>query len=174
MIDYLEIGEIVNSHGIKGELKVLPLTDDPERYNCLTWVYVDRNGLLERYDIESVRIAKSTVLLKLKGIDNPDAAVKLKGLYLKVDRENAVKLPEGTYFICDLVGCEVTDINIGRLGILTDVLKTGSNDVYVVKNTSDSAREILIPALKEVVKEISIIDKKIRVSLPKGLLDDEI
>jgi 16S rRNA processing protein RimM len=174
LIEYLEIGEIVNTHGVKGELKVIPLTDNPERYNYLTWVYIDKNGLLERFDIESARIAKGNVLLKLKGIDNSDAAVKLKGLYLKVNRENAVKLPEGSYFICDLVGCEVIDIVAGKLGILADVLKTGSNDVYVVSNETNSGKEILIPALKEIVIDISTVDKKITISLPKGLLDNEI
>lgn len=175
MTDYLEIGEIVNTHGVKGELKVIPLTDNPERYNCLDWVYIDIDGVLERMIIEKVKFLKGKVIIKFQRIDNAADAEKLKGMFLKVDRKNAVKLPEGSFFICDLIGCEVTDKFSGnKLGILSDVLKTGSNDVYVVKDSINPKKEILIPALKEVVKEVSIEDRRITVSLPKGLADDEV
>lgn len=176
MEKYLQIGKIVNTHGINGELKVIPLTDDAKRYEKLKWVYVDKGNLLLKYHIESVKFLKSFVILKFKEVADMNEAEKLKQLYIKVDRENAVKLPKDSYFICDLIGVRVFDINLNCLGILKDVLKTGSNDVYVVSNEAN--KEILIPALKSVVKEICIkdtpSDSKIIVSLPEGLVDDEI
>lgn len=172
MEDFLEIGKIANSHGVKGEVKIIPLTDNPERYNDLEWVYIDKEPGLQKYDIEGVKYFKGFVILKLKGINSIDDAEKLKGLFLKINRENAVRLPEHCYFICDLIGCEVFEENGSRLGELKNVIGTGSNDVYIVKD--EKGKEILIPALKSVVELICIEDKKIVVSLPKGLIDDEI
>jgi len=169
---YLEIGEIINTHGVKGELKVMPLTDNQMRYKELNWVYVDINGFLEKYDIESVKFFKQLVILKLKEINDMDNAGKLKGHYLKIDRENAIKLPQDSYFICDLIDCEVFEENGNKLGVLKDVLKTGSNDVYVIE--AKNREDILIPALKKVIKDISIESKRITVAIPEGLIDNEI
>ncbi|MCR4434402.1 MAG: ribosome maturation factor RimM [Clostridiales bacterium] len=168
MEKYLEIGKIVNTHGVRGELKVIPLTDDPRRYDDLEWVFVGDEGSMVKYHIEGVKYFKGTVIVKFKGIDDMNAAEKLKNLYIKVDRENAVKLQEGSYFVCDLLGCEVYEEEGHKLGILTDVLQTGSNDVYVVRN-EDNNREVLVPALRSVVKQISVEDRKIIVNLPEGL-----
>jgi len=171
MQKYLRVGKIANTHGVKGELKIIPLTDDPERYNDLKYVYLDRKDDLEKIDIEQVKFLKSFVIVKFKGVDDMDCAESLKDLYLLVDRENAVKLPEGSYFISDLVGCSVYDENGECLGELTDVLETGSNDVYSVKD-KQGGREILIPALKNVVKRIDLNSRKIEVLLPEGLMDE--
>ncbi|MCX8131945.1 MAG: ribosome maturation factor RimM [Clostridia bacterium] len=167
MQQFLQIGKIVNTHGIKGELKVIPLTDDPERFIKLKKVYIERNSVQEEAEIEGVKFFKSMVIIKLKGMDDMNAAETLKESYILVDRKNAVKLAEYSYFICDLIGCEVFDEKRGRLGILHNIIKTGSNDVYIVKGEEN--KEILIPALKTVVKEISVEDKKIMVCLPEGL-----
>lgn len=172
MVEYFEIGQIANTHGIKGELKIVPLTDDPERYGKLKWVYVDNRGILNKYNIESVRYFKNFVILKFREIIDMTSAEKLKGLMIKIDRKDAVKLPNDTYFICDLIGCEVAEENGNIVGVIKNILKTGSNDVYVVEG--ENIKEILIPALKSVVKDISIENKRIIVSLPKGLVDDEI
>jgi len=168
MIEYLEVGKIVNTRGIKGELKVIPLTDNPERFDNLESVYVQKEEGLEEYRITGVSYSKSFVYLKLKGIDDIDAAEKLKGLSLKVHRSNAVKLPEDTYFICDIVDMDVYEDNGNLLGKITDVLKTGSNDVYVVKG--EDGKEILIPALKSTVNDVDIMNKRMTVTLPEGLL----
>lgn len=170
--EYLEVGKIVNTHGIKGEIKVIPLTDDPQRFKKLKKVFIDKAGSIEKVSIEDVKFQKNTVILKLKGIDDLTTAETLKDLYLKVDRQDAIKLPKDSFFVCDLIGCEVFDEKGKSLGILKDILKTGSNDVYSVGRENE--KEILIPALKSVVKEIIIEDKKIIVSLPKGLIDDEV
>lgn len=172
MQEYLEIGKVANTHGVKGELKIISLTDDPGRFNKLKWVYVDKKGSMEKYDIEYVKFFKNFVIVKFKGLDDMAIAEGFKGLYLKVDRKNAVKLPKDSYFICDLIGCEVFDEASNKLGILKDILKTGSNDVYIVGE--ENQEEILIPALKEVVKKISIEERKVIVSLPEGLVDHEI
>jgi 16S rRNA processing protein RimM len=170
--EYLEVGKIVNTHGVKGEIKVMPLTDDPQRFTKLKRVYLDKMGTLEKVDIEEVKFQKNTVILKLKGINDLNTAETLKEMFLKVDRQDAVKLPKDSFFVCDLIGCEVFEENGMSLGFLKEILKTGSNDVYAVGN--ENKKDILIPALKSVVKEISIENKKIIVSLPKGLIDNEV
>jgi 16S rRNA processing protein RimM len=171
MYEYLQIGKIVNTHGVRGEMKLIPLTDDPTRFDELDWVYVEKDGM-HKYSIESVKYFKNSVILKLEGIDTPEAAASFKEHFVLVDRQNAVKLPEDTFFICDILGSRVYDENGSELGILHDVLQTGSNDVYVVKG--GLGREILIPALKSVVRNVSPQQKRIDVIVPKGLLDDEI
>jgi 16S rRNA processing protein RimM len=172
MYEHLQIGEIVNIHGVKGEIKVYPLTDDPTRYEKLKWFYIDQKGKLEKHKIENVKYFKNMVILKLEGIDDPDQAEALKGSFILIDRKDAVKLSEDSYFICDLIGMQVQDDEGKVLGNLNNVLQTGSNDVYVVRN--ESGQEILIPALKSVVLEISIQAGIIKVKLPVGLIDEEI
>ncbi len=172
MEKYLQIGKIANTHGVRGEIKVVPLTDDPSRYETLDWVYIDKNGKLEKTVIEGVKYFKGFVILKLKGLDNPEEAEKLKNMFLLIDRENAVKLPKDSYFVCDLIGCEVFNEQGIKLGVLSSVLETGSNDVYIVKG--EGKKEILVPALKSVVLEISVKDRFIKVKLPEGLVDDEV
>ena len=127
---------------------------------------------MNRYSIESVKYFKGMVIIKLAGIDDPETAAKLKGCFALVDRENAVRLPEDSFFICDIIGCSVYDENSALLGQVMDVLQTGSNDVYVVRDDSDM--QILIPALKSVVKKVLPEQKRIDVIIPKGLLDDEV
>jgi 16S rRNA processing protein RimM len=174
MIQYIEVGKIVNTHGVAGELKIMPLTDDPKRYNKLKSVYISLKigEGMKKYDVMGVRYHKNFVIMKVKDIDDLNAAEKLKEHFVIVDRKDAVKLPKDTFFICDLIGMNVYDEEGKSLGVLTDVLKTGSNDVYVVK--SDSLGDILIPALKTVVKKVCFEENKMVVNLPQGLIDDEI
>lgn len=168
MHKYLEIGKIINTHGIKGDVKIIPLTDDPSRFNKLKWVYIGDDNSIDKYDIRHVKFLDNTIIIRFKNIDDINQAGLLKGLYLKVDRSQAIKLPEDSYFICDLIGCSVFEESINKvLGIIKDIIQTGSNDVYVVR--SEQGKEILIPALKTVVKKVSIEDKKIWVVLPEGL-----
>lgn len=172
MYEYLQIGKIVNVHGVRGEIKIIPLTDDHHRYDKLEWVFVDKEGSLKKYNIESVKYTKALVILKLSGIDTVDAAEALRDCFILVDRANAVKLPEDTFFICDLIGCNVYNENGNALGQLADVLKTGSNDVYVIE--AESGKQLLLPALKSVVREVSLENKRIDVIVPKGLSDNEV
>jgi len=172
MYDYLQVGKIVNTHGVKGEVKLMPLTDDISRFDDLEWVFVESNGTMTRYDIQSVKYFKGMVIIKLAGIDDPETAAALKGCFALVDRENAVKLPEDTYFICDIIGCSVYDENGAYLGQVREVLQTGSNDVYAVRD--ETGREVLLPALKSVVRKVQPDLRRIDVVIPKGLLDDEV
>ena len=163
----LEVGQIVNTHGIKGELKVVPFTDDISRFDKLKKVYVKTKKESKLYQIEGVRYHKNMVLLKLQGIDNPEQAELLKNSFLEIDREDAVPLKEGTYFIADLIGLEVYTDEGKLLGKVDDIYNTGANDIYVVKD--QLGKTILLPGIKDVIKQV-ILDEKIIVHLIPGLL----
>lgn len=167
MKQLLEIGQIVNTYGIKGYLKVVPYTDDITRFEQLETIYVENKKELKEYTIEEVKYSKNLVLLKLKGIDDINVAQGYKNCFLKIDREKAVDLPEDTYFIVDLIGLEVYSTQNIRLGEIVDVFPTGSNDVYVVKD--ELGKQILLPAIQEVIKEVDITNKKMIVHLIAGL-----
>ena len=168
MENLMEIGQIVNTYGIKGFVKVVPFTDNINRFEDLKTVYVETKKGLENFEIEEVKYAKNTVLLKLKGIDDINIAEKYKNCYIKISRENAVKLPEDTYFIVDLLDIKVyTDEDI-YLGNIIDVYPTGCNDIYVVKN--EEGKQVLLPAIGEVIKTVDIQNKKMVVHLLDGLI----
>jgi len=165
--DYLEIGQIVGTHGVKGVMKVKPLTDDITRFNKLKTVYINIKKELVEFAIEGVQYNKNMVLLKLKGIDTIEKAEEYRNFYIKIDRKDSVKLEKDSYFIIDLIGCDVYDEENNLLGKIDDVFSTKSNDVYVVK--SDSGKQILLPAIKDVIKQVDIENKEIIVKLLKGL-----
>jgi 16S rRNA processing protein RimM len=167
MADYYNVGKVTSAHGIKGEVKVYPLTNVPERFYDLEYVWIfDDQQRPYKYDIEYVKIISKRVCVKLKGIDTRDDAEKLKGAFLKVNSQNALKLEENEYFIKDLLGMKVYTEEGSFLGTLVEVLKTGANDVYVIKTEK---REILIPAIKEVVKKVDVDNKVMVVHLLEGL-----
>ena len=149
-------------------VKVNPFTDDITRFDKLKKVYICKKASMEEVEIEEVKYHKNMVLLKIKGINDMNQAEKCKGLYLKIHRKDAIKLPKDTYFIADLLGLEVyTDEGV-LLGKVDDIYNTGSNDIYVVKD--DLGKQILLPGTKEVLKEISLEKEKIVVHLIKGLI----
>ncbi len=172
MIDYLQIGKIVNTHGVRGEVKLIPLTDNPNRFDELEWVFIEKEGKMDKHTIQQVKYTKGSVMIKFTSINSVDEAEQYRDCFVLVDRENAVKLPENSYFICDILGCSVFDEKGVLLGELVDILQTGSNDVYVIRN--QSGKEILLPALKSVVSSISLEQQRIDVIIPKGLVDDEV
>lgn len=163
---YFRVGKIVNTHGIKGEVRIIPLTDDITRFERLKQVFTDDDDH-DALDIEYVKYHKNFVIIKFKGINSINEAEKYKNTYILVDRENFIKLPVGSYFIADIIGLHVIDINGEQLGIISDVISTGSNDVYIVKGDAD---EILIPALKSIVREINVCEGRMTVELPEGLV----
>ena len=168
MEEYLEIGQIVNTNGLKGFLKVKPLTDDITRFEDLETIYIQRNKELIEFKIQEVKYVKNMVLLKLEGIDDIEEAEKYKNFYIKINRKDAVELEEDSYFIVDIIGSEVYTDEDAYLGKVIDVFQTGSNDVYTVK--SESGKEILLPAIKDVVKSVDVKNKKIIVHLLEGLI----
>lgn len=163
----LEIGQIVNTFGIKGELKVTPFTDDINRFDDLEKVYVKTRKDEKLYKVENVRYHKNMVLLKLEGIENPEQAELLKNSYLEIDREDAIPLEEGQYFIVDLIGLEVYTDEGKLLGKVDDIYNTGANDIYVIKD--ELGKQILLPGIKEVIKEVKL-DDRIIVHLIPGLI----
>ena len=163
----LEVGQIVNTFGIKGEVKVTPFTDDINRFDDLKKVYVKTRKDDKQYKVENVRYHKNMVLLKLEGIENPEQAELLKNAYLEIDREDAIPLKEGQYFIVDLIGLDVYTDEGNLLGKVEDIYNTGANDIYVVKD--ELWKQILLPGIKEVIKEVKL-DDRIIVHLIPGLI----
>ena len=168
MDDFLEVGQIVNSYGIKGFFKVVPFTDDITRFDDLRYIYIEKNKKMEKVEIEEVKYHKNLVLLKIKGIDDINDTEQYKNCYLKIDRKDAVILPEDTYFITDLMGIEVYTEEGELLGNIVDIFPTGSNDVYVVKD--ELGKQILLPAIGEVIKDVNVETKKMIVKLIPGLI----
>lgn len=167
MENLLEIGQIVNYYGIKGFLKVVPYTDDITRFDDLKKVYIEKNKKLQEMEIEEVKYHKNLVLLKLKGIDDINQTSEYKNCLIKIDRKDAVELPEDTYFIVDLIDIEVYTDEDKFLGKIVDVFPTGSNDVYVVKD--ELGKQVLLPAIGDVIKNVDIANKKMIVHLIEGL-----
>lgn len=168
MQENLEIGQIVNTFGIKGYVKVNPFVDDISRYDTLKKVYLKAGKNLKELEVEEVKYHKNMVLLKFKEIDTVEEAEKLRNSYLEVDRENAIKLQDGRYFIADLLGLDVITDKNETLGKLDDIFNTGSNDIYVVK--TEQGKQLLLPAISEVIKEINLSERKVVVHLLEGLI----
>lgn len=170
MEDLLRVGVIANTHGLKGEVKVFPTTDDPQRFKMLKDVILDTGKEKLNLTVQSVRFFKNMVIVKFKEYNNINEIEKYKGRDLLVTRENAVPLEEGEYFIADLLNLEVFDDTGVKLGILYDVMQTGANDVYVVKN-EETGKEILLPAIDECILDIHLEERKMTVHLMEGLVD---
>ncbi len=168
MEEYFEIGQIVNTSGLKGILKVKPFTDDIKKFSNLKTIYIKTKSGLTEFKIEQVRYVKNMVMLKLAGIDTVEEAEKYRNLYIKILRDQEEELEEGSYYVVDILGCKVnTDAN-QELGKIVDVFQTGSNDVYVVKD--EQGKQILLPAIKQVIKNVDIKNKIITVHLLEGLV----
>lgn len=166
MLPNLEIGQIVNTFGIKGMVKIKPFTDDIKRFDKLKTIYVGKTKI--EYEIQEVKYHKEMVLLKLKGIDTVEQADTLRNSYITVPRELVDELEEGRYYIVDLLGSNVYTDKEEHLGILEDIFNTGSNDIYVVKD--QKGKQILLPAINDVIKNIDVKNKKIIVHLLPGLI----
>ncbi|HOJ76738.1 MAG TPA: ribosome maturation factor RimM [Bacillota bacterium] len=165
----IAVGEILKAQGIKGEVKVVPLTDDPRRFGKLKRLFLQTNDGVQELTVESYRLFRQFVLVKFKGIDDMNAANQIGRGLLLIPREERVKLPPGRYFYDQIEGLSVFTTDGQLLGTVSKILNTGSNDVYVV---TDNSREILIPALKTVVKEINLNTGTMVVELPDGLLEE--
>ena len=164
----LEVGQIVNTFGIKGEIKVTPFTNDIRRFDDLKKVYVKTRKESKLYNVENARYHKNMVLLKLKGINTPEEAEMLRNAFLEIDREDAIPLEEGTYFIADLLGLEVYTDEGKLLGKVEDIYNTGSKDIYVIKD--ELGKQVLLPGINEVIKEVDLNNGKIIVHLIPGLV----
>ena len=168
MTKYLEIGQIVNTFGIKGMVKVKPFTDNIERFNNLEKIYIKNKSGQTEYKIQEVKYHKNMVLIKFEGIENPEQADLLRNSYLIVDRETEEPLEPGRYYIVDMIGLDVFTDDNEYLGKLEDIYNTGSNDIYVVKN--ELGKQVLLPAIEDVIKNIDMENKKVIVHLIPGLV----
>lgn len=168
MTKYLEIGQIVNTFGIKGMVKVKPFTNNIKRFDDLKNVYIKNRKEKKEYQIEEVKYHKNMVLIKFKGIETPEDANLLRESYLLIDRSKEEPLEDGNYYIVDMIGIEVYSDKGELLGNLEDIFNTGSNDIYVVKD--NQGKQILLPAVSEVIKQIDIEKRKITVHLLPGLI----
>ena len=175
MEDVLQVGIIASTHGIRGEDKVFPTTDDAKRFRRLKQVLLDTGKEKIPLQIEQVKFFKNMVILKFTGLDTIDDVVKYRQKSLYVERKDAVKLQKDEYFIADLIDIEVFTEEGARLGRLADVITTGANDVYVVRQVQDDGRETgkenLIPAIRQCILDVNIEEKKMTVHLLEGLLD---
>lgn len=165
--DYLQVGVITQTHGIRGEVKVFPTTDDPTRFKSLKNVVLDTGRSFLPLEIESVKFFKQFVILKFKGIDNINDIEKYKKSPLLVSREDAVDLEEDEYFMADMIGMKVVTEDGTPFGVLTDIMETGANDVYVVE-TEDHG-EVLLPAIKECILDVDIEEQKMTIHVMNGL-----
>ena len=166
--EFIAIGKVVSTQGNKGEVNIFPLTDLANRFINLTTVLLRNNTSQTTLNIEKIKIKGNTVVLKFKDIENIKEAKMIVGSFLEVERKNAVKLPKDTYFIFEIIGLEVYAENNIFLGKVENVISTGSNDVYIVKDKNK--KELFIPAIHEVVKNVNLKKKRINIKMVDGLI----
>ncbi|MFR3727364.1 ribosome maturation factor RimM [Lacrimispora sp.] len=169
MENLLRVGIISSTHGVKGEVKVYPTTDDAGRFNDLKKVILDTGREQMDLEIQGVKFFKNMVILKFKGFDSINEIEKYKGKDLLITRDQAVALGPDENFIVDLIGLRVITEDGNEFGTLTDVIKTGANDVYEVKTTG--GKEVLLPAIRECVLKVDMEEKTVTVHIMDGLLD---
>ena len=166
---YLETGKIVGTHGVKGMVRVQPWSDSGEFLTNFKYFYLDKNGE-NKIKAEAVRPHGNVVLIAFKGVETIEDAEKLRGRVIYLDRKD-IKLPEGRYFIDDLVGCSVTDADTNKhLGTLTDVSATGANDVWHI---TSEGKEYLVPAIDQVIVSVDVENSAVVIRPLKGIFDDE-
>lgn len=168
MEDLLQVGVITTTHGVRGEVKVFPTTDSAERFQDLDYVILDTGREQIKLEIQGVKYFKKLAILKFKGIDNINDIEKYKGKGLWVPREDAQPLGDDEYYVADLQGLTVYLEDGSLFGTLKDVMETGANDVYIV--TTEDGKEVLLPAIKECIKEVNIEQGKMTIHLMDGLL----
>ena len=161
------IGQIVNTQGLKGEVRVYPYTDDINRFDELEYFYIDKN-LNNKYEVERVRYKGNMVIMKIKDVDSIELAEKLKTKNMYIGREQGRELDEGEFFVSDLIGLDVFTVDGEKVGVLKDVLQHAINDVYVI---SSGEKEYLIPSIEKFVPTIDLDQNKMIIDPIKGMLD---
>ena len=168
MEQMFQVGVISSTHGVRGEVKVYPTTDDVKRFKKLKEVILDTGREQKLLEIETVKFFKQFVILKFKGIDSINDIEKYKGKSLLVDREHAVKLKKDEYFIADMIGMRVVTEDGQAFGILKEVIETGANDVYIIDTKEHG--EVLVPAIKQCILDVDIENSTMRIHLLEGLV----
>ena len=168
MEQLLQVGVITQTHGVRGEVKVFPTTDDPARFKPLKQVVLDTGKETLALEVESVKFFKQFVILKFKGYDNINDIERYKRCPLLVERDDAVPLEEDEYYIADMIGMEVVTEDGNSFGTLKDVMETGANDVYVIESKEHG--EVLVPAIKECILDVDIERQRLEIHLMDGLI----
>lgn len=168
MEQLFQVGVVTSTHGLKGEVKVFPTTEDPSRFKKLKQVILDTGRERLELEVASARFFKNMVIVKFKGIDDINDVEKYRKATLWVTRENAIPLEEDEWYVADLIGMKVTSDEGEDLGTLTDVMQTGANDVYVV---TKKGQEILIPSIRQCILEVNVEEGTMLVHLLPGLRD---
>ena len=164
----LQVGVISSTHGVRGEVKVFPTTDDVTRFRQLKKVYLDTGREMLPLEIQNVKFFKQFAILKFKGIDNINDIEKYRGKSLMIDREDAVDLEEDEYFIADMIGMKVCTEDGSEFGTLKDVMETGANDVYIIDSLEHG--EVLIPAIRECILDVDMDEERMTIHLMEGLV----
>lgn len=167
MEQFLQVGVISSTHGIRGEVKVFPTTDDALRFKKLKKVLLDTGRERLELEVQSVKFFKQFVIVKFRGIDNINDIEQYKGSALLVSREDAVALGENEYYIADLIGMDV-ETDGEHFGVLRDVMETSANEVYVID--TDSHGEVLVPAIRDCILDVDVEARKMKIRLLEGLL----
>lgn len=169
MEDMLRIGVVTTTHGLRGEVKVFPTTDDVKRFKkCDEVILVTRQGNLTLH-VQGVKFFKNIVIVKFKEFDTIEQVEGFRKCDLMVTRENAIPLKEGEYFLCDAVGCEVEDEDGIKIGVVTDTIETGANNVFEIR--TEDGKEVLFPVIPDCIKSVDVKEKKIVAHVMKGLMD---
>lgn len=175
-MELITIGQITAAHGVKGEVRVFPLTDVPSRFDALKQVTLSRPRgqeeavvVHEAVEIEWIKHVGRVIAVKFQGVSDREDAEKLRQLYLQVPKSEAAPLPEGSFYVFDIIGLTVVGVDGVRIGSIVDVFGTGSNDVYTVER--DGGGQVLLPAIKQVIKSISLADGVVVVDPMPGLLE---
>lgn len=168
MEELLQVGVITSTHGVRGEVKVFPTTDDAARFKQLKHVLLDNGREMKPLEIQGVKFFKQFVILKFKGIDNINDIERYKRCPLLVERKDAVELKEDEYFIADMIGIQVETEDGEVFGTLKDVMETGANDVYVID--TEEHGEVLVPAIKECILDVDVENRKMTIHLMDGLI----
>lgn len=164
----LQVGVISSTHGVRGEVKVFPTTDDVTRFRQLKKVYLDTGREMLPLEIQNVKFFKQFAILKFKGINNINDIEKYRGKSLMIDREDAVDLDEDEYFIADMIGMKVYTEDGSEFGTLKDVMETGANDVYIIDSLEHG--EVLIPAIRECILDVDMDEERMTIHLMEGLV----
>ena len=168
-MDLLEVGKIVNTHGLRGEVKVVPWTDYPEVFEDIETVYIKKKSDYERLDIAGIKYQKNNLIIRFAQLKDINEAEKYKNRVLYAERTSLGELPEGVYYIADLIGLDVVKEDGEKVGIISDVFNTGSNDIYEVKR--EGQKDLLLPVIDDVVLNIDVENKKVTVRMMEGLED---
>lgn len=171
MEKYITVGQISKPYGLRGEVRVIPYTDFPDRFLTTKRLFLRQNALFLEKPVEKAYLQDNRIIIKLAGINTPEEASKFRGALLQVPADEVVALPEGSYYYFQLVGLPVYTLGGKPIGIVDEILNTGGNDVYLVKDP-ENEREILLPAIKEVIKKIDLKERRMVINLLPGLLEE--